>query len=110
MDFSAFLDALQHLETGRMARYLGELNLGDLSHNPWFLGAMGTLAVIALLCKWRTLLALIVGLTGLTWLINATVAQGTGVEELGSQNFIIFFGGAVLIVLVMIYLVFIRPE
>ena len=110
MDFSAFLDALQNFETGKMARYLGELNLDELIHNPWFLGGMGALALIALFCKWRALLALILGVTGFAWLISYTVGQGTEFNELGSHNLFVFIGGSVLVIFVMIYLLFIRNE
>lgn len=110
MSFSDFLEALKSLETGRIIQYLGEFQIGDLIHNPWFLGSMGTLAVIALICKWRMLLATILGLTGLAWLISYTVQQGTELESAGNLNLLIFAGGGVAIMFVMIYLLFIRHD
>lgn len=110
MNFAAFLDALKNLETDRVARYLGELNLGELIHNPWFLGTMGALAVLALLCKWRALLATVLGVTGLAWLISYTVQQGTELKSAGNLNLLIFAGGGALIIFVMIYLLFIRHD
>lgn len=110
MNFSTFLDALKNLQTDRILQYLGERNLGEMIHNPWFLGTMGTLAVIALLCKWRVLLALILGLTGLTWLISYTVQQGTELKSAGNANLLVFAIGGVLIIFVMIYLLFIRHD
>jgi hypothetical protein len=69
------------------------------------------LAVCCLIFKWRLLLATIVGLTGLAWLINYTVEQGTEVSEgLQSNSMIFFIGGGVAIVFLMLYLVFIKEE
>lgn len=110
MDFSAFLSAVKNLETDRMLQYLAERNIGELIHNPWFLGTMAALAVVALLCKWRVLLATILGVTGLAWLVSYTVQQGTELESVGNTNLLVFAGGGALIVFVMIYLLFIHHD
>ena len=107
MDFAAFADAMQDFANSEI---VADLNLGDLIHNSWFLGGMGVLALLALICKWRTLLALILGITGTAWLISYTVSRGPEISAAGSRDMAFFVGGAVLVVIVMIYLIFIRNE
>jgi hypothetical protein len=56
-------------------------------------------------------MATLVGLTGVAWLVSYTTKQNTEVTESLSSNTLIFFViGAVAIVTVMIYLVFIKEE
>lgn len=107
----SFLGQLKELDNDQIIEFLGEMQIAEYIHNPWFLGAMGVLAVCCLIFKWRVLLATIVGLTGLAWLVNYTVQQGTGVSEgLQTHSLIFFVGGGVAIVALMIYLVFIKGE
>lgn len=102
---------LQNLETDKIIGFLGQFDLATYIHNPIFLGTMGVLAIFCLIFKWRLLLSTIVGITGLAWLISYTVARGTGIDEgLHSQTLLIFVGGAVAIIFIMIYLVFIKHD
>lgn len=111
MSVGALLNQLKELDNESILAFLGEMEIATYIHNPWFLGVLGALAICCLIFKWRVLLATIVGLTGLAWLVNYTVAQGTEVNEgLRSNSLIFFVVGAVLIVAVMIYLVFIKEE
>lgn len=105
-----FIDALKSMDTKSILAALGDMNIGDLIHNPWFLGTMGVLALIALLCKWRALLALIVGLTGLSWLISYTVRGGAELQGLSNTNLFVFAAGGIVIIFVVIYLLFIRHD
>jgi ABC-type glycerol-3-phosphate transport system permease component len=107
----SLLGQLKELDNDHIIEFLGQMQIAEYIHNPWFLGGMVALAVFCLVFKWRLLLATIVGLTGLAWLVNYTVAQGTEVSEgLQSNSLIFFIGGGVLIVVLMIYLVFIKEE
>lgn len=107
----SFLGQLKGFDNANIIEFLGEMQIGEYIHNPWFLGTMGVLAVCCLIFKWRVLLATIVGITGLAWLVSYTVQQGTGVSEgLFSNSLIFFVAGGVAIVGVMIYLVFIKGE
>jgi hypothetical protein len=107
----SLLGRLKELDNDHIIEFLGEMQITEYIHNPWFLGAMVVLAVCCLLFKWRVLLATIVGVTGLAWLGNYTAQQGTEVQEgLQSNSLIFFVGGGVLIVILMIYLVFIKEE
>lgn len=102
---------LQNLETENIITFLGQFDLATYIRNPIFLGTMGVLAILCLFFKWRLLLSTIVGITGLAWLISYTVARGTGIDEgLRTQNLLVFVGGAVAIIFVMIYLVFIKHD
>jgi len=102
---------LKELDNDHIIEFLGEMQIAEYIHNPWFLGVMGGLAICCLVFKWRVLLATIVGLTGLAWLISYTVEQGTEMREgLHSNSLIFFVAGGVFIIAVMIYLVFIKEE
>ena len=108
----SLLGQLKELDNEHIIEFLGQMQIAEYIHNPWFLGVMGALAICCLIYKWRVLLATIVGLTGLAWLVSYTVEQqGTEVREgLQSNSLIFFVVGGVFIVALMIYLVFIKEE
>jgi hypothetical protein len=111
LSVDSILAKLKELDNDYIIEFLGQMQIAEYIHNPWFLGAMVVLAICCLIFKWRVLLATIVGLTGLAWLINYTVAQGTDVSSgLKSNSMILFLAGGVAIVGLMIYLVFIKEE
>lgn len=111
ISFDSLLGQLKELDNEHIVEFLGEMQIGEYIHNPWFLGSMGALAICCLIFKWRVLLATIVGMTGLAWLVSYTVQQGTEVSEgLYSNSMIFFVGGGVAIIAVMIYLVFIKGD
>lgn len=111
LSVDSILAKLKELDNDHIIEFLGQMQIAEYIHNPWFLGAMVVLAICCLIFKWRVLLATIVGLTGLAWLVSYTVAQGTDVTEgLHSNSMIFFLGGGVAIVALMIYLVFIKQE
>lgn len=110
MNFSAIAGVLKHLETERVLKFLNDMNVGKLIHNPWFLGAMGALALLSLFMRWRLLLVTVLSVTGLAGLIAYTLQRGTQIESLGSQTLVTFvFVGAVLVAMV-IYLLFIKSD
>lgn len=107
----SLLGKLKELDNDHIIEFLGEMQIAEYIHNPWFLGAMGVLAVFCLLFKWRVLLATIIGLTGLAYLVSYTVQRGTDVNEgLQSNSLIFFVGGAVVIIALMLYLVFVKED
>ena len=109
--FDSLLAQLKELDNEHIIEFLGQMQIAEYVNNPWFLGGMVALAICCLIFKWRVLLATIVGLTGLAWLVNYTVQQGTEVSEgLQSNSLIFFVCGGVLIVGLMIYLVFIKED
>jgi hypothetical protein len=111
LSIDSLLEQLKELDNDHIIEFLGGMQIAEYIHNPWFLGGMVALAICCLIFKWRVLLATIVGLTGLAWLVNYTVAQGTEVSEgLQSNSMIFFIGGGVAIVFLMLYLVFIKEE
>lgn len=111
MSVDDILNQLKELDNEHILSFLGEMEIANYIHNPWFIGMMVVLAICCLLFKWRMLLATLIGLAGLAWLLNYTAQQGTGVAEGVSNNSMIYFvGGGFVIVSLMIYLVFIKED
>lgn len=109
LSVDSLLARLKELDNDHIIEFLGEMQIAEYIHNPWFLGAMAALAVCCLVFKWRVLLATIIGLTGLAWLVSYTVQQGTEVNTgLQSNSMLFFFGGGIFIVALMLYLVFVK--
>lgn len=110
MDGSRISDFFRHFRTDEVVRTLQEANLGELIYNPWFLGACAALALIALFMRWRTLLATLVGCLGFAWLLSYTLGRGTSLEEGTNDALLVFIGGGVVLVGIIIYLIFIRTD
>lgn len=111
MSANAVLEQVKQLDNDTIIAFLGQMEIGTYIHNPWFIGCMAVLAIACLIFKWRVLLATIVGLTGLAWLVSYTSEQGTEVtDSLQSNSMIYFVIGAVLIIAIMLYIVFIKEE
>ena len=110
MNVSSVIEFLKNFETGKVVQFLKDMNVGDLIHNPWFLGAMGALALVALLMKWRLLLTAILTVTGLAGLISYTLERGTQLNGLNNQTLLMFVGGGAVLVGLVIYLLFIKSE
>lgn len=101
---------LHKLETTELLRLLKNLNVGELVHNPWVLGAIGALALLALLLRWRVLLTTLLGTTGFVWLVDYTLKQDTAVDQLNSETLLVFSGGGIAIIILVIYLLFIKSD
>ena len=115
MDWGAILDTviefLQKFQTEKVLAYLQEADMQSLMQHPYFLGAVGTLAVIALIMKWRLLLVTVMSITGFAYLLSYTLAQDTSLEGgIGNDALVVFIGGGTVIVFLAIYLLFIRGE
>ncbi|MBE0597815.1 MAG: hypothetical protein IH614_11140 [Desulfuromonadales bacterium] len=110
MELSALRDLLQNFETERVMETLGRLDVGQLVHNPYLLGGIGLLALLSLLMKWRLLLVTIMGLTGFVWLISYIQGRGTNLEGLASESLLLFVGGGVALIGLVIYYLFIKAE
>jgi hypothetical protein len=110
MDLSRILAFFKNFETGRIIQFLKDLDVGQLVHNPWLLGGVGLLAMVALFMRWRLLLTTLVGVTGFVWLTAYTVERGTTLDGLGNQNLLVFVGGGIVVIFVVIYLLFIKTD
>lgn len=110
MEKSTLVDFIQRFETERVVAFLREANVAELIHNPWFLGCTAVLALLALFMKWRALLATIVSVTGFVGLISYTLSQETNLQTMTDNTLIVFVGGGVLIVFIVIYLLFIKTD
>lgn len=101
---------LRKLETTELLQLFKNLNVGDLIHNPWVLGAIGALALLALMMRWRVLLTTLLGTTGFVWLVDYTLKQDTAVDQLNSETLLVFSGGGIAIIILVIYLLFIKSD
>jgi hypothetical protein len=110
MDFTSILDFLQNFQTGRFVSYIQSLKIGEIIHNPWVLGAIGGMALLALVMRWRVLLALILSISGFAGLINYTIQHEASAENLSQQTLTIFVIGGACIIFVVIYLLFIKTD
>ncbi len=110
MDLSTVADFFRHFETERVISLLQDLHVGRLIHSPWFLGGMGVAALIALVMHWRLLLVTILSITGFSWLLSYTLAKGTNIDSPTSDTLLVFVGGGAVLIMVVIYLLFIKSE
>jgi hypothetical protein len=84
--------------------------VGQLVHNPWLLGGVGLMSLVALFMRWRLLLATLLGVTGFVWLTAYTLERGTALESLGNPTLLIFVGGGIGVIFLVIYLLFIKTD
>jgi len=110
MEKSSLVDFIQRFETEKVIAFLREANVAELIHDPRFLGITGALALLALFMKWRVLLATIVSITGFVGLVSYTLSQETNLQAMTDNTLIVFVGGGVLIVFIVIYLLFIKAD
>jgi len=103
------LDFFRNFETQRMIQMLQDARIGDLVHNPWFLGSVAALAVISLVMGWRVLMTTILGLTGFAWLVSYTLEKGTSLDG-SNDTLLVFVGGGAVVIGMVIYLLFIKSE
>lgn len=110
MNSEFFADLLRKLETAELVKQFQQLQVGDLVHNPWVLGAIGALALLALMMRWKILLVTILGTSGFVLLTDYTLKRQTTVDQLNSETLLVFAGGGVAIIMVVIYLLFIKSD
>jgi hypothetical protein len=101
---------LEALETRNVMEFLGQLDVGQLVHNPWLLGGIGALALLSLLMRWRLLLVTILSVTGFVWLVSYIQQQGTTLDGQAPESLLLFIGGGVCLIGLAIYFLFIRTE
>lgn len=110
MNSDALNTWLRKLETTELLQLFKSLNVGDLVHNPWVLGAIGALALLALLLRWQVLLTTLLGTTGFAWLVDYTLKQEAAVDQLNSETLLVFAGGGIAIIILVVYLLFIKGD
>lgn len=109
--FDKIIDFFKSLQTEQVVGYLQQAEIGKLIHHPYFLAVAGTLAIVCLIMKWRTLLTFEIVVVGFAELLNYTFAKGTDLDKgMGSDSLLIFVGFGVVIVALAIYLLFIKSE
>lgn len=110
MSLDSILEFAKSLQTDKVVAMLQEMKIATLIHNPWFLGITGTLALVALILRWRVLLTLILALTGFTYLLSYTLQSGTELGDAGNPTLLVFVGGGVILMGLVIYQLFIKSE
>lgn len=101
---------MQRFRTDQLVATIQDLKLGDLIHNPWFLGSVLALAILALIMRWKVLLTTILGISGFVWLVNYTLERGTNLDSASNPTLLVFVGGGAVIIGLVIYLLFIKTD
>ncbi|PLX96765.1 MAG: hypothetical protein C0621_01480 [Desulfuromonas sp.] len=113
MDLSQQLEMLKgyidKLRLDEVLAFVQNVNLEDLVHNPWFLGSLALFSLVALIKRWQLLLVSTLTVAGFTLLVHYTVRNGD-LGELSSDRLLMFAGGGVVVILICMYLLFIRSE
>ena len=110
MSWTDFKEFMTNFRTDNVMQQLQAWNVGDLTHNPWFLGGFATVALICYFLGLRAIAAFIVGIGGFALAVSWTVALGTGSEGIEGGGSYILVGGGALVIGLFIYLLFIRSE
>lgn len=110
MNWQDFLDYMTRFRTDRIVEQLHAWNLGDLSQNPYVLGAL--LLGIALLyfIGLKTISGFIAGLGVFLYALSFAVTRGTDTAGVFNGGVWIIIGGGALACGLFIYLVFIRSD
>jgi hypothetical protein len=105
------IEFLSTLSTANILAYMNQAKVGDLIHNPVFLGIMGAVAVISLIMKWRMLLVANLTVVGFAGLMSYTLERGTNIEGgLTNDTLLVFVGVGVVIIAAVIYFLFIKSD
>lgn len=106
-----FLNVLRQFRTEEVILFFKDSQISELMHTPYFLGGVAVIALICLIMKWRLLLATLVGIVGFAELLAYTATQDNSLESgMSSNSLIVFIGGGIAIVSLVIYLLFIKSE
>lgn len=107
----SIMNFLGNLSTENILAYMDQAKVGDLIHNPYFLGAMGVLAVISLIMKWRMLLVANLSVVGFAGLMSYVMERGTGLDGgLENDSLLIFVGIGAVIIAAVVYFLFVKSE
>lgn len=105
------INALRDFRTEEIVLFFKDSQISDLMHSPYFLGTVAVISLICLFMKWRLLLATIICVVGFAELLAYTAANDTTLDGgMGNDTLIVFIGGGVAIVSLVIYLLFIKSD
>ncbi len=114
MDYSSVVEFLkEHLEqfeTQNVIERLQELDLSNLVHDPYLLGGIAALSIVALFMRWHVLLTTLLAVAGFTGLVAYTLEHRGGPESLNIDSLVTFVVIGAAIVGAAIYLLFIKTE
>jgi hypothetical protein len=110
VDFSSVVEFLQRFETSRVIATVRDLDLATLLHNPWLLGSIILLTVIALVLRWRLLLITLFSVAGLAGLITYALEQNKTGSDLNTEAVVVFIVIGAMIMGAAIYFLFISGD
>lgn len=88
--------------------FLTSAKIMDLATDPRVLFLTAVLVIVAVIMRWKFVLLLLFGVGGSLAVVRySRLGEGAGVLD---RNLIVFVGGAVLVVAVLIYFLFIRGD
>lgn len=110
MSWADFKEFMTNFRTDNIMQLLDTWNVGELSHNPWFLGGFAAVVLITYFLGMRAISAFVVGIGGFALALSWTVAKGTGTEGIAGGGIYVIVGGGAVIVGLFIYLLFIKSD
>jgi hypothetical protein len=110
MTWSEVQEFFTLFRTDNIMQQLQDWNVGDLSTNPWFLGAFVILILFTYFMGWGKISAFMVGIGGFTLMLSLAIGKGTGTEGIASGGLWIVVGGGAVIVAMFIYLLFVKAD
>ncbi|WP_303722167.1 hypothetical protein [Malonomonas rubra] len=110
MIWESFKEFMTNFRTDNIMAQLEAWNVGDLSHNPWFLGGFAAVILITYFLGMRATSAFLLGIGGFVLALSLTVAQGVGTEGIQGGGIYIIVGAGTVIVGLCIYMLFIKSE
>lgn len=110
MSWETAKNYLDTFRTDRLIEQLHAWNVGELHSSPWFLGVFAAIIVISWLVGWRAITAIMVGVGGFVLAVSWTVSRGIGTEGIQDGGLYIIVGGGALVVILFIYLLFVKTE
>jgi hypothetical protein len=111
MDFTVVIEFLKQFETSKVMAFLQTMDVKTVMEHPYFLAAVGALAIIAFFMRWRLLLVTVMSITGFIYLLGYTLAQDTTMKDgMPAESLVVLIGGGAFIVFLSIYLLFIRND
>jgi uncharacterized membrane protein YedE/YeeE len=110
MDMNAVREYLEPFRTERIVTLLQEINLGDLLYNRWFLAAMALFTIVALSLRRQALVLTVLAALAFACLVDYSLQKNPAIDRVGSEPVLVFVGGGLVLIFVMIYFLFIKHD
>jgi hypothetical protein len=110
MSRDKILEFLTLFRTDNIIQQLHAWNIGDLSHNPLFLGGFAVIILFTYVLGWRKISAFMIGLGGFTLILSLAIGKGTGIEGIAGGGLLMVVVGGGGVISLFIYLLFVKSE